>query len=247
MDGLLHDSLLNLPNYPLAFLLEALATNPAPKFIVYGPPACGKGEQCKRIAAHTGAVHISTGDLLREEIAKGSELGLSAKQFMDSGALVPDTVITSLLKNRLSQPDTKSKGWVLDGFPRTRAQAISLQIEGVIPMRFISIDVSDAVCQERVAGRVVDPSTGISYNSTTNPPPAGVKTEVRTDDGVDDHKRRLAIHRRNEPEVHSCYPGALRVSGERTPDEIFVDIQAAVDAKLVTVCLLYTSPSPRDS
>ena len=216
MEGLLHDVLLNLPADPLAFLLEALATNPAPKFIVYGPPACGKGEQCKRIAAHTGAVHISTGDLLREEISKGSELGLSAKQFMDSGALVPDTVITTLLKNRLSQPDTKSNGWVLDGFPRTRAQAISLQIEGVIPMRFISIDVSDAVCQERFAGRVVDPS-----NTGT--------------DGLEDHKRRLAVHRRNEPEVHSCYPGALRVSGERTPDEIFEDIQAAVDAKLVTV------------
>ena len=105
----------------------------------------------------------------------------------------------------------------LNGFLQTlRAQAISLQIEGVIPMRFISIDVSDAVCQERFAGRVVDPS-----NTGT--------------DGLEDHKRRLAVHRRNEPEVHSCYPGALRVSGERTPDEIFEDIQAAVDAKLVTV------------
>lgn len=233
MEGLLHDLLLNLPDDPLAYLLEALATNAVPKLIVYGPPACGKGEQCKRIAAHTGVIHISTGDLLRAEVAKGSELGQNAKQFMDRGALVPDSLITDLLKKRLSEPDVKAKGWLLDGFPRTRAQAISLQIGGVIPNLFINIDVSDVVCQQRVAGRVVDAATGITYNLTTNPPPPGITTATRSDDGVEDHKRRLAIHRRNEPEVLSCYPGAARISGERTADEIFEDVRAAIDAKVV--------------
>lgn len=92
-----------------------------PKIIIAGAPASGKGTQCEFIVDKFGVVHISTGDALREQVSKGTELGKLAKEYMDKGGLVPDEVMIGIVESRLAQDDCKEKGWLLDGFPRTGA------------------------------------------------------------------------------------------------------------------------------
>merc|ERR1712127_950552 len=98
----------------------------APKLIIAGAPASGKGTQCETIKSKYGVVHLSTGDMLRAAVAAGTDVGKKAKEFMDSGKLVPDEVIIGVVCDRLNEDDCKTDGWLLDGFPRTPAQAQAL-------------------------------------------------------------------------------------------------------------------------
>lgn len=136
-----------------------------------GPPASGKGTQCELIVSKYGLVHVSTGDLLREEVRKGSPLGEKAKTFMSNGQLVPDDLINDIVFQKLNSAECQAKGWLLDGYPRTKAQALSLQSHGIYPDKCVLLTIPDEVVIERVDGRRIDPITDHVYHVKFNPPP----------------------------------------------------------------------------
>jgi adenylate kinase len=233
MEHMYRELLLALPEDPLSYLVKVLDSPIAPKIVIAGPPAGGKGTQCELIAKKYGVVHISTGDLLREEVKKGSVLGKQAESYMTSGALVPDALIIALVKDRLAQPDVTQKGWLLDGFPRTRPQALALQLAGIIPVAFIILDVPDAVVKERIEGRRTDPATGKVYHMVYNPPPAGVAVEQRADDTATAIEARLKVFHRNMIDVAECYTSVtVHIDGNRNKDDVFAEIAEQLDCRL---------------
>lgn len=121
-----------------------------------------------------GLVHISVGDLLREQVAVGTDAGKKAKAYMESGNLVPDEVVVEMVVTRLSQEDVNKAGWLLDGYPRSESQAQAIVKEGINPDVFLLINVPDEVIVERVVGRRSDPVTGDIYHLTYKPPPAEI-------------------------------------------------------------------------
>merc|ERR1712154_130103 len=136
----------------------------APLVVIAGPPAAGKGTQCEKIKAQYGFVHLSTGDILRENVRNETELGLEVKAYMDAGALVPSELIWDLVQDRLSRADVKQQGCLLDGFPRTPHQAKAMGDAGLRVACFLLIKVPDDVIVERGCGRRIDPETGHSYH-----------------------------------------------------------------------------------
>ncbi|KAL0281716.1 UNVERIFIED_CONTAM: Adenylate kinase, chloroplastic, partial [Sesamum radiatum] len=110
------------------------------KVMISGAPASGKGTQCEMIVQKFGVVHISTGDILRAEVSAGTEIGRKAKEYMNSGRLVPDEVVTAMVTARLSLKDVKEKGWLLDGYPRSSAQAESLEKLNIRPDVYVMLD-----------------------------------------------------------------------------------------------------------
>ena len=169
--------------------------------ILMGPPGAGKGTQATRIIDAFGLPHISTGDIFRENISKGTELGLKAKAIIERGDLVPDDLTIDLVKSRLSQDDC-AKGYLLDGFPRTIAQAEALRKMGPEIGRavnlVIDITVPDEVLMQRIAGRRVCPKCGASYNIHSMKPAkegicdrCGAELIQRKDDNPESFKIRL--------------------------------------------------------
>ena len=169
--------------------------------ILMGPPGAGKGTQAKRIIDEFGIPHISTGDIFRENIAKGTPLGLQAKAIIERGDLVPDDLTIGLVKDRLSQPDC-GEGYLLDGFPRTIAQAEALKAMGPEigrPVNLVlDITVPEEILIERIAGRRVCPKCGASYNINTMKPKVdgicdrcGAELIQRKDDNLESLKVRL--------------------------------------------------------
>ncbi|KAF8712631.1 hypothetical protein HU200_028387 [Digitaria exilis] len=140
------------------------------KVMISGAPASGKGTQCELIKTKYGLVHISAGDLLRAEIAAGSDNGKQAKEYMEKGQLVPDEIVVNMVKGRLAQPDSQENGWLLDGYPRSYSQAMALETGGIRPDIFILLDVPDELLVERVVGRRLDPVTGKIYHLKYSPP-----------------------------------------------------------------------------
>lgn len=120
--------------------MNCLAHEPL-KVMISGAPASGKGTQCQMIVQKFGLVHISTGDLLRAEVAAGTETGNKAKEYINTGRLVPDEIVTAMVKERLFCDDAKEKGWLLDGYPRSLAQAQSLKELGIRPDIYIVLEM----------------------------------------------------------------------------------------------------------
>lgn len=235
-ESLLHDLLMTLPPRPLDFLASLLEKPPTPKIIISGPPAGGKGTQCEKIVQKFGVVHISTGDILRDHTHRGTEQGRRAADYMSKGMLVPDELITELVRDRLSQPDVQQKGWLLDGFPRTRSQAISLQTAGIIPHALVLLDVPDEVVVGRIAGRRTDPKSGAVYHLTANPPPPGLHVIQRADDTEEAIKVRLRLFHGNTHEVLACYPSlAVRVDGNRDKNLVAQEIMEQLEHRIVLV------------
>ena len=168
--------------------------------ILLGAPGAGKGTQAELLVAKLSIPAISTGNMLREAIANGTDLGKKAKQYMDEGNLVPDELILGIVADRVAQPDC-SKGFILDGMPRTLAQAEALENMGVKIDHVVSIEVDDAVIEGRMTGRRVCPKCGASYHIVANPPKmegicnaCGSELAIRKDDAPETVRKRLEVY-----------------------------------------------------
>jgi adenylate kinase len=196
----------------------------AVNIIIAGAPASGKGTQCEIIKEKFGVVHLSTGDMLRAAVAAGTEVGKQAKDYMDSGRLVPDEVIIGIVKDRLEEEDCKTKGWLLDGFPRTQAQAKALEEAGVSADCFLFLDVPDEVLVERVVGRRTDPVTGKIYHMTFSPPENDEvlqRLEQRSDDTEEKVKVRLEQFHTNVDAVKDSYTDIMvTIDGNQAPSDV---------------------------
>ena len=174
--------------------------------ILLGAPGAGKGTQAEIISKRYSIPAISTGNIIREAIANGTEMGLSAKKYTDSGALVPDEVVIGIIKDRLAKDDCKN-GFILDGFPRTVPQAEALDAMGVEITDVISIEVADEDIVTRMIGRRVCKKCGASYHTVFNPSKDGDRCEkcgeelsIRADDAPEVVLKRLAaFHEQTEP------------------------------------------------
>ena len=168
--------------------------------VLFGPPGAGKGTQASIIVEITGKPQVSTGDMLRNAVSEGTELGMEAKEFMDAGLLVPDELIIGLIEERLKSPDASS-GVLFDGFPRTITQAEALaRITEVSAV--ISIEVPDENIIERIVGRRMDPETGEIYHILFKPPPTEITHRLihRKDDTERTVRKRLdAYHMQTKP------------------------------------------------
>jgi len=210
------------------------------KLIFIGPPGSGKGTQAKRLAATHGVPHISTGDMLREAIAEGTELGRKAAPVISSGGLVPDELMVSIIKDRLKKADAK-KGFILDGFPRTLVQAEKLENlvgNGTGGVRVVQLLVPDDVIVKRIALRRSCPQCGSIYHLETAPPRNdqlcdrdGSELIARPDDNEQAVRTRLEAFRRQTLPVATFYKtkSVLRqVDGVGPADEVFERIEQSL-------------------
>ena len=203
--------------------------------VLFGPPGAGKGTQASRISSLSGKPQVSTGDMLRAAVASGSELGVEAKGYMEAGLLVPDEVIIGLISERLQEPDAVS-GLLLDGYPRTIAQAEALsEVEEVSVV--ISIEVPDEAIVERIVGRRMDPETGKIYHIRFNPPPAELSERViqRKDDNEDTVWNRLSAYHEQTAPLADWYEqrGVLvRIDGNRSIEAVGNAIEDAIASQV---------------
>ena len=191
--------------------------------ILLGPPGGGKGTQAKILVEERNMVQLSTGDMLRAAVKSGSELGKQAKEAMDAGKLVSDDLITGVICDRLKEADCVEKGWLLDGFPRTKAQAEALSKAGGVPDCFVLLDVPEEVLVERVTGRRTDPETGKIYHMKFNPPPADIVDRLvqRSDDTAEKIVVRYREFQSNIDSVRSCYENSMiTVDGSMSQEEV---------------------------
>lgn len=183
------------------------------KLIILGPPAGGKGTCCEVIKSQYKVVHLSTGDILRDNIAKKTTLGEQVKPYMEKGLLVPDELMIDMVTERLSHPDCKKHGWLLDGFPRTGKQAEYMIAKEIIPDIVLCLNVDDKTIEIRMGGRRTDPVTGAIYHMTFNPPPNDeIKNRLitRPDDTLDKIKVRLDHYYKHANEVMSHFHGSVK-------------------------------------
>jgi len=204
------------------------------KIILLGAPGAGKGTQSNFLKTKFKIPQISTGDMLREAVSDNSVLGQKAKEFMDSGQLVPDQLIIDLVKERILKDDCKN-GFLFDGFPRTIPQAEALIAAGINIDLVIEINVSDKVIIERLGGRRVHPASGRIYHVKYSPPKTdgmddvtGEPLIIRDDDCRETIVKRLdTYHQQTEPLINfykssslQIKPHFIQVDGEKKPEEI---------------------------
>lgn len=198
------------------------------RLVLIGAPAAGKGTQARRLMEHYELAYISTGDMLREEVSRGTELGAKAKTIMSAGGLVPDELIIAIVKERIKQDDCKH-GFILDGFPRTKVQAQKLD-EMVKVDKAIYINVPDEIMLERITARETCPKCGASYNKITMPPKVedvcdvcGETLTQRKDDTLEAGKARLkTFHEQSESlvEYYQLKGILFEVDGLQQADDI---------------------------
>ena len=207
------------------------------KLILLGAPGAGKGTQAETISAELGIPTISTGNILREAIKNGTPTGLMAKSFMDQGALVPDDVIIGIVRERVARDDCKN-GYILDGVPRTLAQAEAMERLGVAVDCVVSIEIDDAVIEARMTGRRVCGSCGASYHIMANPPKidgvcnlCGGELVIRKDDRPETVRERLKVFHQQTEALKGYYEklGKLKlVAGNQPIEAVHRDILAAL-------------------
>ena len=205
--------------------------------ILLGAPGAGKGTQAEMLAEKLQIPTISTGNMLREAMANGSELGKKIKQTMDSGNLVADELVLGVVAERTAKPDCKN-GFILDGVPRTLAQAKALDAMGMRIDHVVSLEIDDAIIEGRMTGRRVCPKCGASYHITANPPKkdntcdlCGAELVTRKDDAPETVKSRLAIYHETTEVLKDYYAaqGKLRlVEGNQSIEGAFKDILKAL-------------------
>jgi adenylate kinase len=204
------------------------------RIVLLGPPASGKGTQADVLTKRLSIPKISTGDMLREARTKGTPLGKEAESYMNSGRLVPDSVVIGLVAERISLPDADA-GFILDGFPRTVLQAEALQVQLLKvgrPLDCVAqIDVPRELLMERATLRRMDRQTGQIYHLKYNPPPAGVEVIHRADDQEETVKKRLDEYDTMTAALIPFYSalGLLRrVEGAGSPDDVTSRLTAAI-------------------
>lgn len=208
--------------------------------ILLGPPGAGKGTQAQRLQQERGMVQLSTGDMLRAAVASGTELGKVAKGIMERGELVPDDLIVGLIEDRIAQPDC-AKGFILDGFPRTQAQAEALDrmlsASGAKLDRVVEMEVDEAALTERIVGRYSCAKCGAGYHDTFKQPKVQGVCDVcgnkeftrRKDDNAETVKTRMAAYRAQTEPLLPYYGarGVLRkVDGMAPMDTVYRQISA---------------------
>lgn len=211
------------------------------RLILFGAPGSGKGTQAKLAGQELGVPHISTGDILRQSVKDGTPLGAKAKAFMDSGALVPDGLMLELIRERLGQKDAV-KGFLLDGFPRTVAQAEGLEALlrglGMKVDAVVSLEVDNEELVRRLTSRRLCPKCGSIYNLMSQPPRAeglcdacGSALEQRADDRRSTVENRLAVYREQTAPVMEYYRSQgilLPVDGSKSPEEVYRSFKSAL-------------------
>ena len=209
--------------------------------ILLGAPGAGKGTQAEMLTQKLSIPAISTGNMLREAIANGTALGKEVKQYMDGGLLVPDELILSIIAERVQQPDCKN-GFILDGVPRTLAQAEAMDAKGVRIDHVVSIEIDDAVIEGRMTGRRVCAKCGASYHITANPPVTeGICDQcsgelvIRKDDAPETVRKRLQVYHDSTEVLKDYYSrtGKLRiVEGNQSIEGANRDILEAIGAEV---------------
>lgn len=206
--------------------------------IFLGAPGAGKGTQSKRIAEHYEAAHISTGDILRAAVAEGTPLGKEAKSYLDKGDLVPDDVIMGLIRERISSPGFPAN-WIMDGFPRTLAQAESLDSllkeEGLALSVVLNIDVPMDLLMDRLTERRTCRKTGKIFNMKFNPPenPEEYDLYQRSDDTPEAVSHRLKVYtEQTEPLIHYYRQQnkLVDINGNQDVTQVTADIVEAIEA-----------------
>lgn len=207
------------------------------RLILLGPPGAGKGTQAERIAKEFNIPHISTGDIFRANIKNETELGLKAKQYIDNGELVPDSVVVAIVEDRIKQDDTEN-GFLLDGFPRTENQALALDKVlteiGISLNAVINIKVDSQILVSRITGRRICKDCGATYHIEFNPPAeegvcdlCGGELYQRSDDNEDTVQNRIDVYNKQTApliEYYSKQDLIKTIDGEQAIDKVFTDI-----------------------
>jgi len=205
----------------------------AVRLMMLGAPGAGKGTQAERFARARTVPRISTGDILRDSVQAGTELGRASKALMEAGQLVPDEIMIGIVRERLARPDT-ADGFVLEGFPRTVAQASSLDtiLKGSGPLVIVDIEVPESVLLERLTTRRICGSCGwIAVPGLAACARCGGALVQRRDDNVEVVRERLRVYARDTRPLVEFYESRSTfrsVDGDQTPDAVTADIAAAV-------------------
>lgn len=209
--------------------------------ILLGAPGAGKGTQAELLTQKLGIPSISTGNMLREAMSNGSDLGKQVKKYMDSGSLVPDELILGIVAERVAKSDC-AKGFILDGVPRTLPQAEALEANGVVIDHVVSIEVDDNVIAGRMTGRRVCTACGATYHIAANPPKTegicdlcGKPLMIRKDDAPETVLKRLEVYHASTEVLKAYYAkqGKLRlVEGNQPIEDANGEILAAIGAQV---------------
>ena len=205
--------------------------------ILFGAPGVGKGTQAKMISKYYKIPQVSTGDMLREAIRNEGDFGKLAQSYMDKGSLVPDDLILKIIQQRILKPDC-SRGFILDGFPRTNVQAkglaVLMQNMQLPPFTLVEINVSDKAIMDRLLGRKTCSKCGADYNKLTRPAPAdnictdcGGEITTRDDDNEETIQNRLRVYREQTAPVKDFYKkrgNFVDIDGNKSVEQVYFSI-----------------------